>query len=182
MLRKKSQTRAGPATMLNGVVGSRVFRLSCYNKGVRTKTVIGFVSVVLLFGGGGPTHAQTQSQMTEQACGGFKKADAELNRVYQQILAAKAADAVFVKAFREAQRAWIAFRDAHLKSIYPDPFPKEAYGSANPMCQCGELQELTAQRSKQLRKLWIEGGVEGDVCAGSTLIQHPNSRPVAKKK
>jgi Lysozyme inhibitor LprI len=169
MLRKKSQTRAGPATMLNGVVGSRVFRLSCYNKGVRTKTVIGFVSVVLLFGGGGPTHAQTQSQMTEQACGGFKKAD-------------KAADAVFVKAFREAQRAWIAFRDAHLKSIYPDPFPKEAYGSANPMCQCGELQELTAQRSKQLRKLWIEGGVEGDVCAGSTLIQHPNSRPVAKKK
>ena len=58
--------------------------MSCYNKGVRTKAVIGFVSVVLLFGGRDPTHAQTQSQMTEQACGEFKKADAELNRVYQQ--------------------------------------------------------------------------------------------------
>jgi uncharacterized protein YecT (DUF1311 family) len=145
---------------------------------VQTKAIIGFLSVVLFFGGRNPTHAQTQAQMTEQVCGEFKKADAELNRVYQQILAAKAGDPAFVKAFREAQRAWIAFRDAHLKSIYPDPFPREAYGSANPMCQCGDLQELTAQRSKQLRKLWLEGGVEGDVCAGSTLsstriVPHP---------
>ncbi|HXB68480.1 MAG TPA: lysozyme inhibitor LprI family protein [Candidatus Acidoferrales bacterium] len=149
---------------------------------MQTKTIIVFFSAVFLFGSGNPTDAQTQSQMTEQACGEFKKADAELNRVYQQILAARAGDAVFVKAFREAQRAWIAFRDAHLKSIYPDPFPREAYGSANPMCQCGDLQELTAQRTKQLRKLWLEGGVAGDVCAGSTLIQHPITHPAPTKK
>lgn len=138
--------------------------------------------MLLLFGVRRPTPAQTQSQMTEQACAEFKKADVELNRVYQQILAAKAGDAVFVKAFREAQRAWITFRAAHLKSIYPDPFPSKAYGSVNPMCQCGDLRELTAQRGQQLRKLWLEGSVEGNVCAGSTLIQHPISRPAPAKK
>ena len=158
------------------------FEPPCYNKGVRKKTVICFVSVVILIGDRDPAHTQTQSQMTEQACGEFKKADAELNRVYQQILAAKAGDAAFVKAFREAQRAWIAFRDAHLKSIYPDPFPREAYGSANPMCQCGDLQELTADRTKQLRRLWIEGTVEGDVCAGSSPIQGQTRRPSPKKR
>lgn len=144
---------------------------------MQTKAIIGFLSVVLFFGGRNATHAQTQSQMTEQACGDFMKADAELNRVYQQMLAAKAGDAAFLRAFREAQRAWIAFRDAHLKSIYPEPSPREAYGSAVSMCQCGDLQELTAQRTKQLRKLWIEGGIEGDVCAGSALSQHPISHP-----
>ena len=152
------------------------------NKGVRTKTVISLISVVIFIADRDPAHAQTQSQMTDQACGEFKKADSELNRVYQQVLTAKGGDAVFVKAFREAQRAWIAFRDAHLKSIYPDPFPREVYGSANSMCQCGDLQELTVQRTRQLRKLWIEGTVEGDVCAGSSPIQSPTSRPVPKKR
>jgi uncharacterized protein YecT (DUF1311 family) len=59
--------------------------------------------------------------MTAKACNKLKRADAELNRVYQQVLAAKATDADFVKAFREAQRAWISFRDAHVTSILPDP-------------------------------------------------------------
>jgi uncharacterized protein YecT (DUF1311 family) len=106
--------------------------------------------------------------MTDQACGEFKKADAELNVVYQQILKTKAADTVFIKALREAQTAWLAFRDAHVKSIYPDPSPV-AYGSVTPMCRCGILQQLTAQRSRQLKALWIEGTQEGDVCAGSSV-------------
>jgi uncharacterized protein YecT (DUF1311 family) len=85
--------------------------------------------------------------------------------------AARAKDAAFVAGFRGAQRAWIAFRDAHMKAIFPDPNPRLAYGSAISMCDCGELEQMTAERTKQLRQLWIEGGVEGDVCAGSTLIR-----------
>jgi uncharacterized protein YecT (DUF1311 family) len=65
--------------------------------------------------------AQTQFAVNEEACNRFKKADAELNRVYQQILASKATDADFLKAFRQAQRAWISFRDAHVRSIFPAP-------------------------------------------------------------
>lgn len=65
--------------------------------------------------------AQAQSELNEDACNRLKKADTELNHVYQQVLASKATDADFLKAFRQAQRAWISFRDAHVRSIFPDP-------------------------------------------------------------
>src|SRR5262249_7837366 len=146
-----------------------------------TKTVGSFVVVVLLLGDRSPAIAQTQAELTEQACSKFKKADSELNRVYEQILTANAGDAKLVKALREAQRAWIVFRDAHLRSIYPDPDPM-AYGSVNPMCRCGVLEQLTIQRSKQLRELWIDGTVEGDVCAGSSPIKRRNSSSPVRKK
>ena len=116
------------------------------------------------------TFAQTQLQMTDEACQKFKKADAELNRVYQQILSANARDANFTKAFREAQRAWISFRDAQVKAIYPDPSPN-AYGSINPMCRCGVLEEITTQRANELKRRWIDGSEEGDACVGSGAVK-----------
>jgi hypothetical protein len=59
--------------------------------------------------------------MTEAACNKLKNADIALNRTYEQVLKAKASDADFIRAFREAQMAWVAFRDAHVQAIYPDP-------------------------------------------------------------
>jgi uncharacterized protein YecT (DUF1311 family) len=76
---------------------------------------------IVLFAASAQIFAQTQSQMNVDACSSLKKADAELNRVYQQILGANTKDVNFVKALRESKRAWIAFRDAHVKSIFPDP-------------------------------------------------------------
>jgi uncharacterized protein YecT (DUF1311 family) len=108
--------------------------------------------------------------MNEGACAKFKKADAELNRIYEQVLSGKAADADFVKAFRQAQAAWVTFRDAHVTSIYPDPDPR-AYGSVYSMCRCGVLERMTTERSKELRRLWIDGLDEGDVCLGSCAIK-----------
>jgi uncharacterized protein YecT (DUF1311 family) len=147
---------------------------------VLTRTIMPFVVILLLFGVGDPASAQTQSDLTEQACIKFKNLDGELNRVYSQILASNAGDASFVRALREAQRAWITFRDAHVKSIYPDPKPM-AYGSVYPMCRCGILEQLTAQRTKELRERWVDGTVEGDVCAGSSPIKRANFSPVRKK-
>jgi uncharacterized protein YecT (DUF1311 family) len=114
--------------------------------------------------------AQTQAELTGQACKELKEADEELNRVYRQIAEASAADVAFAKALRDAQRAWIAFRRAQVKSIFPDPDPA-AYGSANPMCRCAVLQQLTLARTEQLRKRWIEGSAEGDLCAGSSRVK-----------
>jgi uncharacterized protein YecT (DUF1311 family) len=148
---------------------------------VLIKTVVSFVIVIWLLGDRCPAIAQTQAELAEQACGKFKKADSELNRVYQQILTANTGDTRLVKALREAQRAWIAFRDAHVRSIYPDPDPM-AYGSVNPMCRCGILEQLTIQRSEQLRELWIDGTVEGDVCAGSSPIKRRNSSSPVRKE
>lgn len=146
-----------------------------------TKGAILFFASVLLLGGRGSGAGQTQTDLTAQACSGFEKADSELNRVYQRILATNAGDAAFVKALRAAQRAWIVFRDAHVQSIYPDPDPM-AYGSVHPMCRCVILTELTIQRSKQLRELWIDGTVEGDVCAGSARIKSQDSGSPARNK
>src|SRR5215472_5756425 len=79
--------------------------LHAINAGVLTKTVTSFVVLGLLLGAQNPGVAQTQTELTAQACGEFKKADTELYKVYQQILAANAGNAAFVKALREAQRA-----------------------------------------------------------------------------
>jgi uncharacterized protein YecT (DUF1311 family) len=108
---------------------------------------------------------QTQSEMNQAACESYKKADAQLNRIYNQILNDYAGDKNFIEKMRAAERAWIVFRDAHVNSIYPDPSP-QAYGGVNPMCRCAILEQLTNDRIKMLRE-WTDGVAEGDVCAGS---------------
>ena len=117
----------------------------------------------------GGTVAQTQLELNQEACDEYKKADAELNKVYNQILREYQQDKVFVQKLKAAQRAWIAFRDAHLASLYPNPHPG-FYGSVNPMCRCLRLAEWTTERTKVLRE-WIEGIEEGDICAGSVKMK-----------
>jgi uncharacterized protein YecT (DUF1311 family) len=151
-----------------------------YNTGVKLRS---FVALIALFVS--PTVpqlaiAQTQAAMTEAACNKLKNAETALNRVYEQVLKTKAADAGFLKAFQQAQEAWVAFRDAHVHAIYPDPDPR-AYGSANSMCRCTILEEMTTQRSRQLRRLWIEGIDEGDVCTGSCAVRPAGAVPNRKK-
>jgi uncharacterized protein YecT (DUF1311 family) len=118
-----------------------------------------------------PTGAsnQTQAEMNQDACGKYKKSDATLNETYQRILREYGKDQVFIQKIKAAQRAWLAFRDAHIAAIYPDPDPR-AYGSVNPMCRCLILVQLTEERTKALQQ-WIDGTIEGDVCAGSVRIK-----------
>jgi uncharacterized protein YecT (DUF1311 family) len=114
--------------------------------------------------------AQTQAQMDREACAEYQKADAELNRVYQQVLGEYKADALFVEKLRGAQRAWLVYRDAQLEALYPARDPQRAYGSVHRMCRCQALTELTLQRVEELRR-WVMGVEEGDVCAGSVRIR-----------
>lgn len=95
----------------------------------------------------------------------FKTADAELNRVYQQVVKKYADEPAFINKFKQAQRAWLKFRDAHLESRYPAE-DKRDYGSIYSLCSSNLLAELTQARTEQL-KLWLEGIEEGDGCAGS---------------
>lgn len=109
--------------------------------------------------------AQTQLEMNEQAHSKYEKADKEMNRVYQQILKSYH-DELFIQKLKAAQRAWLAYRDAHLEELYPAKDPKVEYGSVYPMCYSIELEDLTIQRTKVLRQ-WLDGVQEGDVCTGS---------------
>jgi uncharacterized protein YecT (DUF1311 family) len=115
---------------------------------------------------------QDQMELTEKACSDYKKADAEMNSIYRKVLAENKKDRLFVQKMRAAQRAWVAFRDAHLESLYPATDKRAAYGSVHPMCHCMELQTLTDERAKVL-KVWLDGvgESEGDVCAGSIKIK-----------
>ncbi len=99
-------------------------------------------------------NAQTQFDMNNCFCQQYQKADAELNRVYQQLLAARASNPAFIDKLKAAQRTWIAFRDAQLEAIYPTTEdPRVTYGSVYPMCYCAAQEELTSERTKQLKRM-----------------------------
>jgi uncharacterized protein YecT (DUF1311 family) len=111
------------------------------------------------------TFGQTQLEMNQEEQGKYLKADKELNLVYNQILREYKSDTEFIKNFKNAQRIWIQFRDAEMKSKYPNR-EQGYYGSIHPMCWSIYLKELTEERTKKL-KIWLTGVAEGDACSGS---------------
>src|SRR6187397_1373000 len=89
-------------------------------------SVIFCIAVNLCFG-------QTQLEMNQKANKDFQKADKELNSVYQNILKEYKSDTAFIKNLKITQKIWIQFRDAEMKTKYPDR--KDGYyGSVQPMC------------------------------------------------
>ncbi|MBB6609432.1 DUF1311 domain-containing protein [Pontibacter sp. Tf4] len=112
---------------------------------------------------------QTQAEMNEEAYASYQKADKELNEVYKKILVDYKSDAVFINNLRESQRIWITFRDAELNMKYPK---REVgyYGSIHPICRASYLEELTRERTEQLRK-WLAGVEEEDACTGSVRLK-----------
>jgi uncharacterized protein YecT (DUF1311 family) len=106
----------------------------------------------------------------QEGCQAYKQTDAELNRIYTQILSEYKQDTVFTDKLRAAQRTWITFRDAHMESLYPAKDKTAQYGSIYPTCRCLALKELTDHRVSELKK-WIEGFPEGETCAGSVKIK-----------
>lgn len=126
-----------------------------------------FLIVLSLLAALGSTQAmaQTQTGMNADACATERKADAQLNDVYRKVLAEHKGDAAFLAKIRDAQRAWLVFRDAELDAIYPAADKQAEYGSAFPMCHCLERTALVEQRIRQL-SAWLKPA-EGDVCRGS---------------
>lgn len=99
----------------------------------------------------------------------FKATDVRLNKVYGQILQEYKTDTLFIKRLKEAQRAWLHFRDAQLEARFPTAKKSDKnaeYGSIYSECACFEMNELTKQRIAQL-EAWLKGTEEGDVCGGS---------------
>jgi uncharacterized protein YecT (DUF1311 family) len=101
--------------------------------------------------------AQTQMALNQCAEADLKAADADLNAAYKQLMARP--DEAFKQRLRAAQRAWVAFRDAHVAALYGG----STEGSVRPMCAALTLRDLTQERVKQLRAL-LEPE-EGDTCA-----------------
>lgn len=107
--------------------------------------------------------------MNQDAGNDFKKADKELNDVYNKIIIEYKEDTAFIKNLKIAQKRWIQFRDAEMKAKYPDREPGY-YGSIQPLCWYSYLTELTTERTNKL-KAWLTGIEEGDACAGSVKMK-----------
>jgi uncharacterized protein YecT (DUF1311 family) len=106
--------------------------------------------------------AKTQKELNDCAGAEFKKADARLNEVYQQLLKRFDTDPPAAQKIRAAQRAWIAYRDAQLEADFPGANKRSEYGSVYPMCFDILSANLTRERVKILEGM-LEAP-EGDVC------------------
>jgi len=105
--------------------------------------------------------SQTQSEINENANEAYKKADKELNVVYQKILEKNKSDSVFIKNLKASQRIWITFRNAEVKVRFPEREPGY-YGSMLPMCISTFLEKFTKERITALKKYLDE--IQEDGC------------------
>jgi uncharacterized protein YecT (DUF1311 family) len=89
--------------------------------------------------------ANTQAEMNICAGKEYKTADGTLNRVYQQLVAML--DAEEKTQLKNAQTAWIKYRDAHCD------FVADQYkgGSIRPMIYSLCLADVTQNRTAELR-------------------------------
>ncbi|MDK1388950.1 hypothetical protein ILFOPFJJ_00989 [Ensifer psoraleae] len=110
-------------------------------------------------------NAVTQTDMNICAGQDYDRADAELNKVYKQAVAATQAmdkelgeiDAAYVganEALKKAQRAWIGYRDGQCELA---GFEARG-GSMEPMLVSGCLAELTRKRTTELKQLLEPSG------------------------
>ncbi len=93
--------------------------------------------------------AQTQTDMNVCAAGEYKKHDAAMNQIYQQLLA-KLTDPQQKSLLVDAERAWIAYRDKQCAFQTSG----SVGGSIHPMIEADCLDEKTnvhtAELSRQL--------------------------------
>lgn len=111
--------------------------------------------------------AATQLEMNQCAAAEEKNSEAELNRVYEQLLS-RASDPLYRKKVEAAQKAWIAYRDAELEAKYPADDKRGHYGSIYPMCFANDRTDLTRQRIQELNALLHSSD---DSCGGEWVSE-----------
>ncbi len=101
----------------------------------------------------------TQSEMNKCAMDELRKADAELNSTYAQVLAELKGQANALERIKVAQRLWVQLRDADLAAQFP--LPDSEYGTIHPLEVASAKTELTRQRTAYLRKQFLAPAGEG---------------------
>ena len=118
--------------------------------------------------------AQTQAAMNAQARVEFERADAELNTTYQSVLA-KLPTAENKQKLKEAQRAWVASRDAGVARATKDA----EGGSMAPTIRYETMTELTRKRISELKAM-IDKGSASASRAESSQSQHDEASSFAQ--
>jgi len=100
----------------------------------------------------------TTLEMAACARDEFNAADEKLNAAYQLLLAAGAKEPTFIANLRNAQKAWIKFRDASLEARFAceDQDDRVCWGSMIQLDWPAYKTMLTRERAEQLNKLLAE--------------------------
>lgn len=91
--------------------------------------------------------AQTQADLNACSAENLKRADAELNDLYRQILVRLSGDQPAQAALTKAQRAWLDFRDQECRFVTL----RTADGSIHPMMLNECRARVTRNRASDLR-------------------------------
>jgi uncharacterized protein YecT (DUF1311 family) len=121
-------------------------------------TVIALCAATSTDGG----NAQSQLEMNQAAARELQTVEADMNAVLERLFKLATSRPSSVAKLKQAQVAWLAYRDAHIRAFWPSEEPG-AYGSVHPMCVANERARLTRARLAELRAMTER--VEGDVCA-----------------
>jgi uncharacterized protein YecT (DUF1311 family) len=100
-----------------------------------------------------PCKGNTQSELNACAAGELDRADAELNRVYHQLLKTVEGDKLATTKIKWAEQTWIVYRDAYLEAMYPAEDKQANYGSIYPMEHAELMAKLTRQQTSALKEL-----------------------------
>ena len=122
------------------------------------------LALLLVSQAGEPDCAGTQAEMTQCAADDFARADAVLNAVWREVMAAlreRDGEAAryqpdrgsYTEAARNAQRAWVAFRDAECGA---ESDSEARGGSMEPMVFHSCRARLTEERTAQLRATYLD--------------------------
>ncbi len=98
--------------------------------------------------------AQDQMQLSNMSANDLRGADKALNKTYQLVLLKYSENNQFITKLKQAELAWIKFRDAYTDSVFPEAKTNpDYYGSAFDMCWSATVAQQTTQRTSDLKKL-----------------------------
>jgi uncharacterized protein YecT (DUF1311 family) len=105
--------------------------------------------------------ASDQTSMNSCEDAEFRRADSELNGVYQLLLSKATQIPSATVKIKAAERAWILYRDAYMEALFPADDKQGAYGTRYPMDFAAFKTGLTREHAKALRELIKQYGEEG---------------------
>jgi len=92
------------------------------------------------------TDAETQAAMNDCSGQTFEEADQALNSIYREIMQRLAGEPETIDRLKQAQRAWISFRDAECSFVLSN-----AQGTISSALNSPCMADLTQQRAETLR-------------------------------
>jgi len=101
--------------------------------------------------------AHAQAELDSCASDEAKRADSELNSVYQQLLAKAKSTPGATEKVKAAEKAWLQFRDAYIAAMFPADDKQMNYGTMYPMEVDLEIASLAREQTRRIKILISEG-------------------------